>query len=157
MPNNFKKHGCSCPICYRERECSKLQELVICYLYSKYNLLIKHEFECGIVCKNPKTLKALPYDNELIINGCKLIIEVNGEQHYNANCGWNRKEAQRRGITQEQVLTDQQYRDKIKKDYAISQGYHYLEIPYWTEHDESYKSLIDNKIHEILSLTQQND
>jgi hypothetical protein len=25
-----------------------------------------------------------------------------------------------------------------------------LEIPYWTEKDESYKQLIDNKIKEIL-------
>ena len=28
MPNNFKKNGCSCPICHRERESSRLQELV---------------------------------------------------------------------------------------------------------------------------------
>lgn len=157
MPNNFKKNGCSCPICYRERENSKLQQLVCNYLYTQYNVHPKHEFECSIVCKNPTTLKALPYDNEIVINQNKLIIEVHGEQHYNANCGWNRKEAQRRNITVYESFANQQYRDSIKKQYALSQGYHYLEIPYWTEHDGSYKTLIDNKIHEILTLTHQND
>ena len=66
-------------------------------------------------------------------------------------------QAKYRNTTPEQALLDQQHRDKIKKDYALSQGYHYLEIPYWTEHDESYKTLIDSKIHEILTFTQQND
>ena len=155
MPNNFKKNGCSCPICYHERKNSKLQESVSEYLETIYSIVPKHEFECSIVGKNPITLKALPYDNEIIVNHSNLIIEIHGEQHYNANCGWNRKEAQRRNITPEQALTDQQYRDFIKKQYALSQGCYYLEIPYWTEHDGSYKTLIDNAIHKIL--TQQND
>lgn len=158
MPNNFKKNGCSCPICYHERENSTLQISVNNYLCNQYSFDVLHEFDCSIVCKNPQTSKALPYDNEIIINGKHLIIEVNGEQHYNAHCGWNRKEAKRRNITPEQVLIDQQYRDNIKKEYVLSNGYEFLTIPYTSEHDESYKTLIDNKIHEILTLnTQQND
>ena len=47
-----------------------------------------------------------------------------------------------------------QYKDDLKRNYAIEQGYHYLAIPYWTEKDQSYKQLIDNKIHEILSTIQ---
>ena len=39
-----------------------------------------------------------------------------------------------------------------KKQYALSQGYYYLEIPYWTESDESYKTLIDEKIKSILTI-----
>jgi hypothetical protein len=31
-----------------------------------------------------------------------------------------------------------------KKDYAISHGYMFLEIPYWTEKTEEYKTIIDN-------------
>lgn len=49
-----------------------------------------------------------------------------------------------------------QYRDKLKKEYALSHGYEFLIIPYWTELDDFYKTLIDNKIAEILSLTTQN-
>lgn len=149
MPNNFKRNGFSCPICYHEREDSILQGLVGAYLKNEYKLGILHEFSCSIVCKNPITLKALPYDNEIVVNDVHLIIEVHGEQHYNPRCGWNRKESKRRRITPEQALEDQQYRDKIKKDYALSCGYEYLEIPYWTERDESYKTLIDNKIQTL--------
>lgn len=39
-----------------------------------------------------------------------------------------------------------------KKQFALSHGYYYLAIPYTAENDESYKSMIDTKIHEILSL-----
>lgn len=152
MPSNFKRNGFSCPECYHERENSTLQISVNNYLCNQYSFDILHEFDCSIVCKNPQTSKALPYDNEIIINGKHLIIEVNGEQHYNAHCGWNRKEAKRRNITPEQVLIDQQYRDNIKKEYVLSNGYEFLTIPYTSEHDESYKTLIDNKIHEILTL-----
>lgn len=59
-------------------------------------------------------------------------------------------------ITPEEALNLLQYRDKLKKEYALSHGYEFLVIPYWTESDDSYKTLIDNKISEILSLTTQN-
>ena len=53
-------------------------------------------------------------------------------------------------------LEYQQYKDKIKMQYAIDMGYEYLSIPYSTEYDDSYKAIIDDKISEILSLTTQN-
>ena len=38
----------------------------------------------------------------------------------------------------------------IKKDYALSRGYFYLAIPYWTnDENETWKSLINNKINAI--------
>ena len=59
-------------------------------------------------------------------------------------------QAARQNKTPQEILQYQQWKDKCKKEYAISMGYNYLEIPYWTENDESYKTLIDNKINEIL-------
>lgn len=41
-------------------------------------------------------------------------------------------------------LEKYQYRDKIKKDFAIANGYSYMEIPYWMEKNEEYKEVIDD-------------
>lgn len=162
---DFRKHmrdailnSFRCPECTRERSESYLQEKVKTYIISNYKLDIKHEYSCTIVARNSKTGHCMPYDNDVRLqNNQHLIIEVHGEQHYKLT-PFATMQAKQRGITPEQALADQQYRDLIKKDYAISQGYFYLAIPYWTERDESYKTLIDNKIHEILTLiTQQNN
>jgi hypothetical protein len=77
-----------------------------------------------------------------------------GIQHYQIT-GYTKLEAKKHGITFDEELKELQYRDSIKKQYALSCGYHYLAIPYWTEQDGSYKTLIDSTIHKIL--TQQND
>ena len=112
------------------------------------------EFGCSLVCINPLTGYQLPYDRELVINNVsKLIIEVNGKQHYTI-CLHTKADAAERGITPEEGFELLQYRDKIKKEYALSHGYEFLIIPYWTESDESYKSLIDNKIQQILNNTK---
>lgn len=103
------------------------------------------------MCINPLTGYQLPYDRELIINNTsKLLIEVNGKQHYEI-CLHTKTDAKERGVTPEEGFKLLQYRDGIKKNYAISNGYEFLIIPYWTEHDESYKTLIDDKIKSILN------
>ena len=97
--------------------------------------------------KSPRTGRWLPYDNDVLIKtNIHLVIEVMGEQHYNKDAGWIRKESARLNLSREQVLADIQWRDEYKKQYALSQGYYYLAIPYWTEFDESYKNLIDENI-----------
>ena len=96
---------------------------------------------------NPKTNRPLPYDNEIV--DIKLIIEVHGLQHYQLS-GFAEMSAKKFGTTPEQELNYLQWKDNYKKQYAISNGYYYLEIPYWTEKDETYKILIENKINEIL-------
>ena len=136
--------------CLRHSECSQLQLKVESYIQDVYGYRINHEYNCDIVAKNPKTGRKLPYDNEIIIPEKRLIIEVMGESHYKIDL-YVKKNAARHNNTPEQELADLQYRDKYKKDYALSQGYHYLEIPYWTESDDSYKTLIDDAIHKILN------
>ena len=55
-------------------------------------------------------------------------------------------------MTKEELLAELQWRDEYKKQYALSQDYYYIAIPYWTEQDESYKTLIDQKIQSILTI-----
>lgn len=155
-PSNFTK-GRGCPACKCEQTESKLQSKVKKYISKTYGYRILHEYTCNLKPINPKTGYVLPYDNQVIIdNDNNLIVEVMGVQHYKIT-GYTKFEAEKQSVTPSDELNHQQWKDAYKKDYALSQGYHYLEIPYWTERDESYKTLIDNKIHEILTLTQQND
>lgn len=151
LPSNFFKFGIVCPECARERDKSRLQEKVENYIDNNYNFNVTHEYNCSIIAKNPKTNRWLPYDNDVIIGSNHLIIEVMGDQHYYEKSGLIRRHAKRHGTTPEQELSELQWRDEYKKQYALSQGYHYLAIPYWTEQDESYKTLIDEKIQQILN------
>ena len=58
--------------------------------------------------------------------------------------------AKHKKILPEEELEYQKWKDEFKRDYAISHGYFYLEIPYYTDDKlETYKKLIDNKINEI--------
>lgn len=149
-PHLFLK-GIGCPTCADEQQCSRLQEKVNNYLVDYLHLTVTHERKCSIVATNPKNGYKLPYDNEVIVADQHLIIEVHGIQHYDVNNGWICQTAKKRKITPKQVLEDLQWRDEYKKQYALSQGYFYLAIPYWTEQDESYKTLIDEKIQSILT------
>lgn len=152
-PHLFLK-GVGCPTCADEQQFSKLQGKVATYISDILHLVILHERKCSIVATNPKNGYKLPYDNDVLVGNKHLIIEVHGEQHYNVNNGWICKTANKYNLTPGQVLEDLQWRDQYKKQYALSQGYYYLEIPYWTEQDESYKTIIDNKIKEITSTIQ---
>mgnify|MGYP003308875867 CR=1 FL=1 len=116
-----------------------------------------HEYACTLKPINPKTKHLLPYDNQVVIGDqTNLIIEVMGVQHFKV-VGFIKQAAKRHGVTPEEELAELQWRDAYKKQRALENGFYYLSIPYCTEKDESYKTLIDSKIHEMLSQTQQND
>ena len=85
--------------------------------------------------------------NEII--DYKLIIEVHGIQHYEIT-NFAKMSAKKFNTTPEYELEYLQWKDNYKKQYALDNGYYYLEIPYLAEKDNSYKELIDNKIKEIL-------
>jgi len=139
---NFK-----CPVCSAKKNTSALQNKVSSYLES-LGYLLKHEHRCTILPVNPKTKHSLPYDNEIC--KLKLIIEVHGQQHYLPDA--YRTIWKRDSMTPDQLLHKRKLYDRYKKLFALSKGYFYLEIPYWTEKDESYKNLIDDKISEILKI-----
>ena len=137
-----------CPDCVRQRRESFMQEQVRLWL-QKTQYDIYHEYECSIVPVNPYTKQKMPFDNEVVdICGHNLIVETHGPQHYELN-GWHILRANQRGITPEEELEYQKWKDNFKKEYAISRGYDYLAIPYWTIYDGTYKNLITNKINQI--------
>lgn len=143
-----------CPYCARHTK-STLQIKIEDYIREQYNYELLNEHSCTLKCYNPQTGYRLLYDNELIIDeNIRLIIECHGQQHYEI-CGWSYTQAKADNCSPEEILQYQQWKDSYKKQYALSKGYYYLEIPYWAEQDDSYKTLIDNTIHKIL--TQQND
>lgn len=138
-----------CSSCVRERGESFLQEKVRVYIEQLgYN--IKHETSCTLIPINPKTKMSLPFDNEIV--DLKLIIEVNGIQHYRIT-NFAVLKAKRVGTTPEYELHKQQLYDRYKKYVAYCNGYFYIAIPYWTDDEnETYKKMIDNKISEISNI-----
>ena len=136
-----------CPKCSYEKSISFLQEKVDNYITDKYGYNMLHEHNCNIVPINPKTNFPLPFDNEIV--ELKLIIEVHGKQHYEIT-GFTQLTAKHYNTTPEYELKYQKWKDKYKKEYALKNGYYFLEIPYWTEIDNTYQSLIDSKIKKIL-------
>lgn len=138
--------GFRCTQCSKMRSESFLQEATRTYIEQK-GYKVNTEWDCSIVPRNPKTGRTMPFDNEVI--DLKLIIEVHGEQHYNPKCTWHKRIAKRNGTSPLFEFKQRKLYDRYKKAVAECNGYFYLEIPYWNEKDESYKTLIDNKIREI--------
>ena len=135
-----------CSDCTYERLESFLQEKIKLHLNS-LQYLLQHEFKCNLKCVNPTTNRVLPYDNEIV--DLNLIIEVHGEQHYKPN-HLTIMSAKSHKLSNDEMFEYQQWKDEYKKQYALSQGYFYLEVPYWTDDkDETWKKLIDEKIEEI--------
>ena len=146
--------GYECYQCSQEKITSSLQEKTQNYILFNYKYQLKHERDCSALPKNPKTGYVLPYDNEVIIsNNIRLIIEVHGEQHYKIT-GLTILGAKRSGITPQEELNYIQWKDEYKKQYALDNGYFYLALPYWEFDNDNYKTLIDNKIQEILNNTK---
>ena len=140
---NFK-----CPSCAAKNNSSALQDKVMLY-FEQLGYHLRHENHCSVVPINPKTKHIMPFDNEVI--ELSLIVETSGKQHFQIQ-GFHIHTAKKRGTTPEQELHKRKLYDRYKKLFALSKGYFYLEIPYWTEKDESYKNLIDDKISEILKI-----
>ena len=141
-----------CPYCMQIQSTSSLQESTLEYLKSNYPYSILHEYDCTILPVNPLTNRKLPFDNEIV--DLKLIIEVHGQQHYDIT-GFTYLSAKYHNSSVQEELEYQKWKDEYKKEYALNKGYSYLELPYWTFNDNTYKTLIDNKIIELLEEPKQ--
>lgn len=111
------------------------------------NLEFNLEYDCSLLPINPLTKNPLPFDIEIVNH--KIICEVHGKQHYE-QIGHNSKWLH--GLSSAEYLAKRQKYDKFKKDFALSNGYYYLEIPYWTEKNDEYKKVIDEKIKEVINM-----
>jgi len=82
-------------------------------------------------CRNPLTNWKLFYD--FYLPQCNILLEYNGKQHYRCIDYWNH------GNT----LESQQYRDFIKQQYAINNGYKFLVIKY---NDKNIEEILNKEV-----------
>jgi hypothetical protein len=137
-----------CPKCSMERYESILQEKIRKYIEDIYGFIVLHEFSCTIIPTNPNTGYKLPFDNE--VQELNLIIETMGKQHYEIT-GFHYLKFGKDLEKCRKELDYQKWKDNYKRKYALSSGYEYLEIPYWTDDEnQTWKSLISNKIQSLM-------
>ena len=131
-----------CPDCLSKNRDSSYEKAVKDFLNNELHLETLHENRCNLKSVNPKTKSRLYYDNEIPKH--KVIIEVNGIQHY--------KEIQYSfwldGVSPKEWLQNLQERDEYKKNYAIEKGYKYIAISYKQILDGTYKQIIKNLLKE---------
>lgn len=153
-----------CPECIQERNESMIQEKTRLYLEENYNQYeILHEGKCTLKPKNlidppnnsdkKRGKGILRYDNEIIINNNHFFIEVMGLQHKKESSLFYLKSIKKYNTTPEQELKYLQDRDEYKKEYVYNQGNNYYYLAIWYYHfdkQDTYKTLINNKINEIL-------
>jgi len=139
-----------CPECVCENNESSYQKKVRAYINSVLRYKTLHEWLCSIVPQHPKNKRRLPFDNE--IPELRLVVEVHGKAHYRID-NITKRSAARNNISPELEFHKRRLYDRYKKYISYVNGYHYLEIPFWTVDDGSYKSLIDSKISYILKHT----
>ena len=84
-------------------------------------------------CRNPKTKWKLMFD--FFIPSLNMLIEFNGAQHYENVSYWHKNG---------NSFKEQQYRDSIKQQYALSHGYKFLVI--------KYNENVEKKLKKALSI-----
>lgn len=133
-----------CPKCKASNRESSYEKIVREYLENDLKYTVLTERDCNCLPINPYTNMPLPFDNEIVEE--KAIIEVHGIQHYEET-GWHITQSKISGKTPTEEFKYQKWKDRFKKEYAIQQGYKYIEIPYWTIKDSSFKQIIKNNIN----------
>ena len=120
--------GCGCPYCNTSNG-----ELLVARILDENK--IKYEKQKTFdSCRNPKTKRLLLYD--FYLSQQNILIEYNGSQHYINTYYYNKGG--------EKTFQQQQYRDSIKKDYALSNGYKFLVIKY---NDKNIEEIIKKAIN----------
>jgi hypothetical protein len=115
MPRSHLTNGSGCPMCNQSKGEIKI-----------LNFIKKNNIECITQkmfddCRNPKTNRKLRFDFH--IPSKNLLIEYDGIQHFE-------KGMTRNFITTEEDLIENQYKDKLKTEYAKSNNIKLLRIKY---------------------------
>lgn len=116
-----KSHNCTISL-------SSGESAVLGFLASHVDTLTQYD---TLKCINPLTKRQLPYDIEIV--GHKLLIEIQGPQHFEFTEWFH-------GTIDN--FEYQQYRDKIKKEYADKMGYRLLYLTYNHFNDLTYQRLL---------------
>ena len=109
-------------------------ECMVMRFLQEQGIRYKTQFDT-LFCRNPMTRHQLPYDFELIDSNT--IIEVQGEQHRTYTKYFH---------TTEEAFEYQKFKDKVKRDYAISKGYQFIELFYDDFRRDRYKSIITSAL-----------
>lgn len=125
--HHFFSSKSRCPTCNESKSEEKIAALL---------MQMKVTFERQKVFDNCRNILPLRFD--FCISEYKLIIEYNGKQHYFPICFGNDKTIERANDN----LKGIQHRDAIKKQWAISNGFTFVEIRY-DEMDQIESKLID--------------
>lgn len=127
-----RNEGIRCPSCSNSNRESILARSLKDYCVNNFETEIEYK-----ILKNPKSGRWLPYD--IYLSEYKLFIEVHGTQHYYETKFFGGKKE----------LENRKKLDKIKKNFAISNGY-FLEISTQKVKDfETAKNILISKIKEI--------
>jgi hypothetical protein len=116
-PHNINNGGSWCPLCKH-----KTEKLVVSYVMNN-GINILHRFAPDW-CRNPKTGKHFPFDS--CIEGKKIIIEIDGPQHFEIMKHWN-------SFPKENLD-----RDIYKMNQALKNGYSIIRIYQPDVFDNSY-------------------
>lgn len=134
-PNNFICNGSRCPLCYLDNKQSKGEKYIQTYLDKR-----------GYSYEYPKTFNSLrdiyPLHYDFYLPAKNILIEYQGEQHYypvNIFGG------------SDQFKTQQQH-DHMKCDYARSNGFNLLLIPFMVDTYQKVCDFIDSYIHVMYDL-----
>lgn len=114
-PNDYFSGGKRCPVCNESRG-----EKTVSLFLERNNI----NFQRQKTFDNCRYIKKLRFD--FYLPYYLFLLEINGEQHYIPVCFGSDKNADR---AKERLITIQK-RDAIKKQWAIDNGYRFLEIRY---------------------------
>lgn len=127
-----KQHRCS--NCTKSK--SNMESLVEKYLTdNKFNFIREKSI------KGCKSIKSLPFDFIVHINGEDICIECDGEQHF--------KPRQFGGIDKHKAYlswADTIYRDCIKNSFCEDNNIKLIRLPYWYFKDDTYIKILNEKL-----------
>ena len=113
MWNSFQQ-GHGCPKCKRSSGERKIEELIMMWGYVR-----ERDYSTNKRFSECRDKQPLPFD--FFFHKENILCEFQGIQHYEVN----------EFLKKRMDLKDRKKKDKIKKKWAIKNGYRFLEIPYW--------------------------
>lgn len=126
--NNFQQ-GHGCPKCKRSSMERIAEEFIM-----KNGFKRGRDYFINFRFPDCRDKQSLPFD--FYFPNHNIICELQGQQHYELNNDYWRSKVD---------LKDRQKKDKIKKDYALNNGYIFLEIPYWEK--ENIESILTTELN----------
>ena len=139
-PHNFKS-GYRCPMCNTISHGERIARKILEEHKLEFEQQKKFERLIGLGCGQ------LSYD---FFVGGHLLIEIQGVQHYKPITFGGRSE-----LESIEAFKRQQEHDKLKREFAINNGYKLLEIPYFSPRDlDNLEKTLREELNDLLVLEE---